>query len=125
MSDFTRLQRLAKSLIPRFSRERTRHYNHDDARNIINDLGLQIPPRVLSFLISSDTLLEDFINSLYALEDHLRKPVVTEYATLDSSFMPQVYVEPHEVGFSITHKGKEIVFAEYPLPPRVSLTGEA
>lgn len=125
MSDFARLQRLAKSLVPRFGRDRTRHYDHDDARNIINDLGLQIPPRVLAFLIGSDTILEDFVNSLYELEAHLRKSVVTEYATLDSAFMPQVYVEPHQVGFSITHKGKEIVFAEYELPPRVTLTGEA
>ncbi|RMG56200.1 MAG: hypothetical protein D6722_26840 [Bacteroidetes bacterium] len=125
MSDFARLQRLAKSLIPNFGRDRSRHYDHDDARNIINDLGLQIPPPVLAFLVTSDTILEDFVTSLYELEAHLRKPVVTESATLDSAFMPQVYVEPHQVAFSVTHKGKEVIFAEYDLPPQVSLRGEA
>ncbi|MEZ4772255.1 MAG: hypothetical protein R3D00_03665 [Bacteroidia bacterium] len=115
MSDFKRLTRLSKSIIPRFERGRSRHYNHGDARMMINDLGMQMSPEVLQKLVSNAEVLEDFLNSIYQLEQKINKEVVTEYATIDTEYEPKVYVEERSVGFSITYKGKEVVFAEYEL----------
>ncbi|MDX2250581.1 MAG: hypothetical protein SF052_27615 [Bacteroidia bacterium] len=115
MSDFKRLARLTKSIVPRFERGRSRYLNHDDARMMINDLGMQMSPEVLKKLIFNAEILEDFINSVYQLEQKINKEVVTEYATIDIEYNPKVYVEGHTVGFSITYKDKEVVFAEYDL----------
>ncbi|GAB4416943.1 MAG: hypothetical protein OHK0039_26720 [Bacteroidia bacterium] len=111
--DFKRLQRMARSLVPRFPRNRDRYYSHADARNIINDLGMSIPPAVLADLVGDDEVLDDFINSLYELEQTLGKQVVTPYATLDEAWTPRVYVADGLVAFTITRKGKEMIFAEY------------
>ncbi|MEZ4825776.1 MAG: hypothetical protein R3C61_05695 [Bacteroidia bacterium] len=115
MSDFKRLARLSKSIIPRFERGNSRHFNHDDARMMINDLGMQMSPDVLKKLVSNPDVLEDFLNSIYQLEQKLHRKVVTEYATIDLEYDPKVYVEDGTVGFSITWKEKEVVFAEYRL----------
>lgn len=115
MSDFKRIQRLAKSLIPRFPKNREKYWEHSDVRNMINDLGLQMSPEVLSKLVNNDQVLDDFISSIYQLERRINREVITEFATIDTDYDPKVYVEDGEVGFSITHKGKEIVFAEYKL----------
>lgn len=115
MSDYKRLERMIRSLIPRFPRAEDRQYSLKDARNMINELGLQMPADVLDFLVSRDTILDDFINSIHDLEAKLRRKVVNDHGEIDEELEPKVYVEEDEVGFSVTHKGKEIVFAEYPL----------
>lgn len=114
MSDeFSRLKRLAKSLIPRFPKGKERYYTPSDARMMINELGLQMSPEVLKYLVSRDAILDDFINSIYQLEQEIRKRVVTEFGTIDHEYEPRVYVEGQVVGFSVTYKNEEIVFAEY------------
>jgi hypothetical protein len=113
MSEFKRLERLVRSLIPRFPRDPKRQYALADARHMINELGLQMPPEVLSFLVSDDAILDDFIHSIYDLEARLGRKVIDAHGAIDAALDPQVYVEGGEVGFSITHRGKEMVFAEY------------
>ncbi|MCB0840813.1 MAG: hypothetical protein KDD99_29295 [Bacteroidetes bacterium] len=113
MSEFKRFQRLAKSIIPRFKRGDDEYYSREDARNMINDLGMQMEPEVLAKLIENEEVLEDFTNSIYQLEKKVRKKVVTDFATIDLEFEPKVYVEDGVVGFTIVHRGDEIVFAEY------------
>lgn len=113
MSDFKRLERLVKALIPRLPRAEDRQYQLSDARHMINDLGLQMPPEVLAYLIERDAILDDFLMSVYGLERELRRKVVTDFGVIDEALDPKVYIEDGTVGFSVTHKGRELVFAEY------------
>jgi hypothetical protein len=115
MSEFKRLERLVKSLIPRIPRAENRQYQLSDARHMINDLGLQMPPEVMAYLLSRDAILDDFIMSIYALERELGRKVVTDFGVIDEALDPKVYVEDGEVGFSVTRKGRELIFAEYSL----------
>lgn len=113
MSEYNRLKRILKSVIPRFPKGSDRQYNHSDAKMILNDLGMEIPAKVLAKMMSSDAILEDFVNNLYHLEADIRKRVVNEFSVIDPKFEPKVYNEDGMLGFSIRHKGEEIVFAEY------------
>ena len=113
MSEFKRLKRLTKSLIPRFPRSGQKNYSPSDARMMISELGIHMPSEVYTYLVERDAILDDFINSIYELERKLRRKVVTDMATIDEELNPQVYVEDGMAGFSVTHKGEEIVFAEY------------
>lgn len=118
MSEYKRLKRVLKSLIPRFPKDEDRQYSLADARNMINDVGLQMSSEVLEKIVSKDKLLDDFLDDIYYLESDIGRKVVTDYATIDMKYNPRVYVEGDLVGFSITHKGEEIVFAEYELNKR-------
>lgn len=113
--DYKRLRRMLKSLIPRFPRDEDRQYSLSDARNMINDLGLQMSATTLEKLVSNDSILDDFLTNIYFLEEDIGRKVITEYATIDMKYEPRVYEEPDLVGFSVFHKGQEIVFAEYDL----------
>jgi len=115
MSEYKRLKRVLKSLIPSFPRDEDRQYSLADARNMINDVGLQMSAEVLDKLVSKDKILDDFLSNIYYLESDIGRKVVTDYATIDMKYNPRVYVEGDLVGFSVTHKGEEIVFAEYEL----------
>lgn len=116
MSEFKRLKRLAKSLIPRFPRDEDRQYSLDDARNMINDLGLSLSPEALGYVIHDDKILDDFVNGIHNLENKLRRKVVNEQALINPDLDPKAYEEDQTVGFTVTYKGEEIVFAEYDLP---------
>ncbi|MDX1906097.1 MAG: hypothetical protein SF053_03625 [Bacteroidia bacterium] len=113
MSDLHRLERLAKSLIPRFPQGGERYYTHSDARLAINGLGLNLQPETLAYLVEHDVILEDFVNSLYHLEHRTGKSVLTEFAEIDPDYTPAVYEESGKVVFTVVVRGKEIVFAEY------------
>ncbi|MEM9985063.1 MAG: hypothetical protein AAF804_08195 [Bacteroidota bacterium] len=115
MSEFKRLERIIRSLIPRFPRNRDRYYSITDARNILNELGLHMSPEALAFMLAEDTRMDDFINAIYDLEARLGKKAVDESGNLDEGLDPKVYEEDGELGFSVTHRGKEYVFAEYEL----------
>ena len=118
MSEYKRFKRIIKSVIPRFPQGGERNYSHDDAKMIINDLGLAIPPKVLAKMLESNTLLEDFINHLYHLEADIRKRVVNEFSVIDPKFEPKVHNEDGMLGFTVRHKGEEIVFVEYRIKKR-------
>jgi hypothetical protein len=117
LDEYKRLKRMFKSLIPRFPRDEDRQYTLSDARNMINDLGIQMSPEALERLVSSDLILDDFINNIYFLEEDIGRKVITEFATIDMKYNPRVYEDQAEnlIGFSVTYRGEEIVFAEYPL----------
>lgn len=118
MSEYKRLERLAKSLIPRFDRRGDDRPNYQlaDARHMINELGLQMSPEALKHLLSQDAILDDFLMSIIELESYLKRRVVLDDMTIDPDLTPRVYEEPTVIGFSIERKGKEIVFAEYDFP---------
>lgn len=113
MSEFKRLERIVRSLIPRFPSNAKRNYSLADARHMINELGIQMPPNVLEYLVSDDAILDDFLSGIYDLETRLKRKVTDEYQSIDQGLDPKVYIEDGEVGFSITHKARELVFAEY------------
>ncbi|RMG23767.1 MAG: hypothetical protein D6730_13835 [Bacteroidetes bacterium] len=113
MSELKRFQRLAKSLIPRFPRGRERHYTLEDARMMINELGMQMPPEALAYLLDSDERLDDFLNAIYNLEEKFRRKVVTPQATIDEALDPKVYVEAGTIAFTVKGKRGEVIFAEY------------
>ena len=116
MSELDRFKRLAKSLIPRFPKGEERQYHLEDARMMINDLGLSLSPEVLNYLVTTDTVLDDFINSIYNVEQKLRKRIVTDFATIDTEWNPKAYMEDGTVAFTIKTRKHEVIFAEYELP---------
>lgn len=118
MSEYKRFKRLIKSVIPRFPDGNQRSYTLDDVKSVINDLGMEIPAKVLKAIMSNDMLLDDFLNNLYHLEADIRKRVVNDFSVIDPKFEPKVYNEDGMLGFTIQHKGEEIVFAEYRIKKR-------
>lgn len=116
MSTFKRLERLAKSLMPKFTGHKGRHYSHDDVRLILTGLGMQMAPADLAYLTDTPEVLEDFMLSLYALEQKIGKRAVTDMLELDEELNPKVYKEEQTLGIAITFRGKEMLMAEYQLP---------
>ncbi|MEL6624890.1 MAG: hypothetical protein AAFQ83_05975 [Bacteroidota bacterium] len=115
--DFKRLKRLIKSVIPRFTTTSAgSRYRLEDAKVMINDLGLQMSPETLAKMLSRDDILDDFLMSIHELERDLKQKVITDFYTIDPLLAPKVYDLGKEVGFTIiSRKGEEIVFAEYTL----------
>ncbi|MEO0896101.1 MAG: hypothetical protein AAFY71_06880 [Bacteroidota bacterium] len=119
-TEYKRIKRLVKSLIPRMNRKAgRRNYKLEDARHMINELGMQMPAELLSYLIEDNKVLDDFATSVQALEDELDMEVVDQFSSFFPDLEPKVYIERSEnvVGFTINTGGEEIIFAEYPLPP--------
>lgn len=113
MSDLQRLERIAKSLIPRIPRGANRQYKLEDARNMINDLGMQLSPEALAFLIDNDVFLDDFLMGVYHLEGLTGQKVTTDFATIDDKFSPKAYEQDGKIVFTAMWKDKERVFAEF------------
>jgi hypothetical protein len=116
MSDFKRLQRIAKSMIPRFSFKPQSEYSMEDAHDMINDLGIQIPPKVLKLLLSKDEILDDFVEGVVALRREIKRDVLDEFGLIDAELEPQVLIDGQTVTFCIQHKKEFLIFAEYTLP---------
>lgn len=117
MSQLKRLERLVKSLVPRFPRDPKRQYTLDDARMMINEMGMDLQPQTLAYLVDNEEFLDEFINSVYHVENKLGKGIITESATIDPIYEPQAYEEDGNVGFTVKLRRKEVVFAEYEIPP--------
>lgn len=118
MSEYKRIERLIKSLIPRFDRRPTdANYQLADVRHMINELGLHMTPGALQHVLADDKIVDDFLMSIIELERYLGKRVVLEDMTIDPELVPRVYEEDGVIGFSVEAKDQEIVFAEYPYSP--------
>lgn len=115
MSEFKRLKRLVKSIIPRFPDGDARQYTLGDARLMINDLAMDISPEALEALVENEQVLDDFIGSVYELEHEVRRRVVNDLGTIDEKYQPRAYEEDGTVGFSVIYRGEELIFAEYKL----------
>ncbi len=116
MSEFSRLKRITKSLLPSLRKHRENYYNFEDARMAINDLGMGIAPELLLKLVGNDAILDDFIGSLYQLEDDFGKPVLNASSVILPELQPKVYTEGERIAFTVTYgtfRKQEIVFAEY------------
>ncbi|WNJ21116.1 hypothetical protein [Pontibacter sp. G13] len=118
LPEFNRFKRLVRSWMPNFSRPVGKHHTLEDARNMITDLGMQMSPKALDFLVSRDTILDDFLMAVYQMESEFRRPVVTPQATIAEDLEPKVYETDENIGFTIKHRGEEMVFAEYQLSDR-------
>ncbi len=118
MSEYNRLKRVVRSLMPDFTTRRKdikQYYDVDDARMMINELGMQIPPKILKGLLNSDAALDEFVNGVYLVEDEIKRKIVTNRSIIDPQYQPQVHLEENLIGFTITHKREEIIFAEFKL----------
>ncbi|MEM6764274.1 MAG: hypothetical protein AAF824_06995 [Bacteroidota bacterium] len=116
MSNLDRLERIIKSRLPRFPKTIDYTYSIKDARNMINDLGLSLSPEALAYLTETETVLDDFLEGIYHVENKFRKRVASERAILKEEFSPQVYEEDSKATFTLTYRDKEYIFAEYELP---------
>ncbi len=113
MSEFKRLQRLLKSLIPSFSNRSSSNYQYEDATLMINDLSYTIQPEKLEYLLSRNEALYEFIQGVEKIEIRTGKSLINDVGTIDSSFQPQGHEEGDRVWFTITYKGKERTIASY------------
>jgi len=116
--EYHRLRRIVKSLIPRFKRKEGRkNFQLNDAKHMLNELGMQMSPELLEYLTQDDRKLDEFIEGIYALEDDLGIPVIDDFGAIRTDLLPKVYVEKENklVGFSVTYAGEEVVFVEYPI----------
>ncbi|MEM7658620.1 MAG: hypothetical protein AAF399_21020 [Bacteroidota bacterium] len=124
MSEFKRLKRAAKSYLPRFDWRKEDPYTHEDARHMINDLGMQMSAEVLDLLVEKDDVLDDFLQGIASLEGEIKGPVLTEFGFIDAELEPSVLVEGQRVSFFIRHKKEALIFAEYTLeelPPAAAI----
>ena len=117
MSEFKRFSRLIKSYIPDFSRRRDigDYYQKEEARAIINEMAMDIPPKVLSAILGSEKILEEFISGIYQVEDKIRKKIVTEHSVIDPKYDPKAIIEEGRLVFTVKLKGEETLFAEFRL----------
>lgn len=117
MSELSRLKRLAQALIPNFRKQRDRYYNFEDAKMMISELGMAIPAELFTKIIDNDSILDDFLNHIYQLEDEMgKKDLITEESTINPAYQPKVYVEDNKVAFTVTWgflTKQKVVFAEY------------
>lgn len=113
MSELRRLERIAKSLIPRIPRGAKQQYKLEDARNMINEHGMDLSPEALAFLVDEDIHLDSYLMGVYHLENKLKKRVVTDQATIVEELAPKVYEEEDQIIFTVTWGGKERVYVEY------------
>ena len=114
MSELNRLKRLVKSLLPK-RRDIEDYYHPEDARVMINEMAMSIPPKVLDALLRSEVALDEFITGVYLAEDDIGERIINERHEIDSMYHPQVHIEDNRIAFTITHRGEEIIFAEYKL----------
>ncbi len=114
MSNFDRLQRIVNSWTGKLKRER--YYEQHDIFMILTDLGMQMQPETLAFIINSNELMEEMAHELYSAEDQLGFPLVLENSIIDPKFKPTVIEENKKLGISITHKGKEYLIVEIEMP---------
>lgn len=114
MSNLKRFTRILKSWKGKISRDE--YYEVDDAFMILTDLGLQMSPETLEYLTSKDIFKNDFIDGIYAAEEKIGKMIIIDHQRIDPDYDPKVYEEGKEVFFTVKIKGKETVFAEFPLP---------
>ena len=123
MSELNRLKRLVKSVLPDFSMKRrdiSDYYHPEDARVMINEMALSIPPKVLKALLGSTVALDEFVTGIYLAEDDIGERLINERKEIDPMYSPQAHIEDNRIAFTITHKGEEIIFAEYKLNYRHS-----
>jgi hypothetical protein len=118
MSDLHRLKRLVKTVLPDFSfkrRDISDYYHPEDARVMINEMALSIPPKVLEALLNSTVALDEFITGVYLAEDDIGERIVNERKEIDPIYEPQAHVENNRIAFTIKHGREEIIFAEFKL----------
>ncbi|MFK7970887.1 MAG: hypothetical protein AB8F95_10995 [Bacteroidia bacterium] len=118
MAELNRLKRLVKSVLPDFSfkrRDISDYYHPEDARVMINELALSIPPKVLKALLNSSVALDEFLTGIYLAEDDINERIINERKEIDPIYNPQAHIENNRIAFTITHNSEEIIFAEYKL----------
>lgn len=117
MSELSRLKRIAQALIPNFRKQRDRYYTFEDAKMIISELGIAIPPDLFAKIVDDDRILDDFLNKIYQLEDEIgKKDVIMEESVINPIYAPKVYVEENKVTFTVRYgflTKEEVIFAEY------------
>lgn len=117
MSELSRLKRIAQALIPNLGKQRDRYYNFEDAKMIISELGISIPPDLFAKITEDDRILDDFLNKIYQLEDEIgKKDVITTESIINPIYSPKVYVEENKIAFTVSYgflTKQEVIFAEY------------
>ena len=110
MGNFDRIERIVKSWAGKLKRDR--YYQQGDMLMILNDLGMQISPKTLEWLLANNAAQQEIEMGLYAAEDKFGKSVVLEDSTIDPTFSPKVYDEEGRFALSLTHNGKEYVVVD-------------
>lgn len=129
MSSFERLRRLFKSYTPRIGRGDRAPYTHADARNMINEMAMDIPPKVLQGLLANAEAMEDFVSGLYRAERSLGKSLSTISGEIDPAYSPKALLEENLLRFVIHYRNREHELARFKLnyskPPAPPTEGEA
>lgn len=111
---YKRLTRIVKSWTGK-GEPLNRYYSFEEAKLIVNDLALDLKPETLDKIISSDEILDEFLGYIYTIEKKINKSIVNNLGVIAEEFEPKAYEEGNMVAFSLNHKGKEVVFAEFDL----------
>lgn len=114
MSTFNRLERIVKSWVGKA--RRNVYYDFDDARAILNELGLQMSPEALAHMTSSDLIMQEFLDCVYAAEDVIGRDLIQHNKEINPLYEPKVYEEDGWIIFTITRRTKELVYGEFPMP---------
>jgi hypothetical protein len=119
MSELFRLKRIVSSWIGGVRHRKKRRissYEHDDARMILNDLGLQMTPEALAFVADDRFRREDFLMQLYAAEEELGIDLIKDNIMLDPALSPTVYEREGKLAFTAAIRGEEYIVAEFDYP---------
>lgn len=114
MSEIDRLKRIARSWWGGIrKKQRPASYERDDARMIINDLGLQMSPEALTSIADNSFRREDMLVQIYNAEEDLGIDIIQDNVQIDSQWEPKVYEEEGKIAVTIVVKKEEIVIVEF------------
>lgn len=117
MSEFYRIKRVVSSwLAGRVKRRRTATYEQDDARMILNELGLQMSPEALAFVADNSFRREDMLVQIYAAEEELNVDLILDNVMIDPIWDPKVYVGDKKFAITVTVRREEVVIVEFDYP---------
>ena len=118
MSTRTRILRFIKSLRPSFGESSVNHqvYQWEDAKSVINDLGMNMDERQLAYLLSKNTILDDLVSRIAQMEKKFGEQLITREKVIDPRFDPRAEMVDEYMRITILLKGRERVLAEYEIP---------
>lgn len=120
MSTRTRIFRFFKSLRPTFGESNLDPvvYQWEDAKAAINELGMEMEmePDHLAYLLSKNTILDDFVGRLTQMEDKFGEKLLTREKVIDPRFMPEAEMVDEYLRITIYLSGRRRVLAEYEMP---------
>lgn len=117
MSNLSRLKRIVRSWTGAWKKRRQDDYTLDDPNIIITELGLQLSPEGLRFMLDNEARRDSFLQAVYELEEDFDMDIIVESRMIDPELNPRAYEEEDLIFFTIELDNEEVLLAEFPFKP--------